>query len=1032
MHILLTLHRASSGELIEVVKFMLSRSPNQPLHNLDTAETPLLIACRKSLHDIAEVLLEHSPRLLFISEARNSLSPLHVACSRGDARMVELLLQTIKRYIHSPEYDNETAVSLDFRDQLGRTPLYNACYYGFFDISKLLIEFQRENSPRVALNVNSAVKNSQRTPLHVAVRKGSLEIVRLLLTVKGIDINVEGRPSGRTQSKLIELYQKNTQGHTLPDLRHKKESIQEEDVFVKGGDYDEERQVAVTTPDFSMSPPGTRTPDTLTSWSNMSTSVSSISSRTSVSSVSSASPGLHIDDSIGFMAPMPSHLGNSGSYVSSSKPPHASTPRSYSTVPKKRVRKRSSNEPSPPIEEEDVASLELIGQAKKRSMTDAIKLESGQSNLVIYENQKTGKLEFQSKVTGEPTGKEFDLLFMTPLAEACACYHTKIMRLLLLHGARDDGGLACRLAHLIQRHDLIKLILSYHTALKESFQMSEDVEESLDSLPNLELNWSHLKLPICGREWVGAEAEYYPPCKDQDSEFADNSHSSEFSNALKSSPDLTLRCDAVRVVHLENNQLMSVPIELFQLQNVQKINISSNRINYLPTLQDLPLGYSKSSKDDTDTGGWLCPFLTELNVSRNELTHVPVCIWGLPNLSRFLCSRNKLETILPEQGAVLEDNLSLSLAHVDFTDNTLKGTISRFLFELLGLRVLNLSNNMITDLPETVWGCDTLQDLNLSSNRIKSLPWCEPEHAYRDSSYHQSYSQPIPMQKADKVLVGKVEVQAPKIDRNKSLYQRAPSTIRQLNTPQISTEEHTADYCAYSALRKLNLSSNQFSVFPEALACFAPNLTDLDVSRNPLKEIDVHFLPPSLKKLTAKNCEIVRIGNAILKSHQVQIQQNCRHGSSVGLACQHRSHTHLPNLATLDLSNNGITYMQLVRRHPKDDYINFGEIEKEYDPKVAPVLDLLYPALEGLNLMRNNLLGRFNPNIGHQTHLKWIRLNSNHGLQEIPMEFAFLKNTKHLTQLCIDDLPNLVEPPPEYQQVELSHLLTYMKSRLKE
>lgn len=166
--------------------------------------------------------------------------------------------------------------------------------------------------------------------------------------------------------------------------------------------------------------------------------------------------------------------------------------------------------------------------------------------------------------------------------------------------------------------------------------------------------------------------------------------------------------------------------------------------------------------------------------------------------------------------------------------------------------------------------------------------------------------------------------------------------------------------------------------------------------------------------------------------HTPQVTQNCRHGQSVGLACQHRSHNYLPHLATIDLSSNRLAYMQLTRQQPVDGYVDFGVLEKEYDHKIAPALDLLYPSLEGLNLSGNVLKGKFNPNIGHQTHLKWVRLSSNEPLEKIPMEFAYLKNIKQLTELRMENLPRLVEPPAEYQQTGLNQLLTYMRSRLKE
>lgn len=841
---------------------MLRKSRSQPLHNLDTNETPLLIACRKGLHDIAEALLEHSPKILFISEARNQLSPLHVACSRGDTRMVELILNAIKKYIDSVDSDKEIEVSLDFRDELGRTPLYNACYYGYFEVVRLLVDFQRENSACVSFNVNAAVKVSQRTPLHVAVRKGSLEIVRLLLTMKNININPEGRPSGRTQKKLIDNYQKMSHGSSSLLGLEKQESIIEEGevdgVFIEG-----RRSSSSVTAVTPMSPPGTRTPDSLSLLSSLSVSLPS-ASMPIPSNISRTSS--HIDDSIGFVAPPPSVLSEKHSRGSANFSKSFATPppppRSYSTVPKKRYRSTG--------EDSDLTPIEEVTR-KKRSQTDTDSVGSGETNLRVLENQKTGKLEFQMKssLSEEPlVGTDFDQIFITPLAEACACFHTSIMKLLLLHGARDDKGLACRIAHLIQRPDLIKLILSFHSMLREGVAAMKEIEDFIEMIPPLELNWSDLKLSHCDGDWLGKEAEFYPLPKDQNAEGDGSyaSHSSEFCNALRAGPEISVRFDAVVAVKLDNNQLVSVPIELFQLQNVSKINVSGNKI------ARLPFDPKHAASREFESDGWACPSLTTLNLSKNDLTHLPACVWTLPNLAKLYCSRNKLETLLPELAPIPEDeDLSMTLDTVDISRNDLKGKVSRFLFELRKLRTLNLSDNAIEELPETLWGCESLHDLNVAGNQLSSLPWCETEVVYRDTFSQDSYSQPMHLQKAGKVLVGKVEVKA-KFDRMKSLYQRAPSSIRALNSAMEVSITTTADQCDYSSLKKLNLSRNRFANFPEALACFAPNVVDLDVSKNPLKELDVQFLPHLLKKLTAKGCKLERIGTVITKSHQLQVR----------------------------------------------------------------------------------------------------------------------------------------------------------------
>ena len=182
---------------------MLSQSKQQPLPNLNTNETPLLLACNLCLPDIAKALLKHSPGLMFISESKDVLSPLHVACIRGHIEIVEAILHSIFTF----HYESEVQFSLDFRDSLGRTPFYCACYYGHIDVARLLVQFQHSNSSLISFNVNAAVKDSQRTSLHEAVSKQQLDLVNFLVTVNGININAEGLLSEKIRPLLSKAIQ---------------------------------------------------------------------------------------------------------------------------------------------------------------------------------------------------------------------------------------------------------------------------------------------------------------------------------------------------------------------------------------------------------------------------------------------------------------------------------------------------------------------------------------------------------------------------------------------------------------------------------------------------------------------------------------------------------------------------------------------------------------------------------------------------------------------------------------------------------
>lgn len=916
-------HRAAANGRIEIVQYMLGISRNQPLHNLHDSKTPLLVACRKKYHGVAEILLRHSPKLLFISE-HNGPSPLHEACKRDDSAMVKLLLQVLYGYIHSPDYNKEHKISLDFLDEQGRTPLFYACSCGNLDIVKQLIGFQLENTASVSLDVNLATKLSQRTALHAAIQSGNLEIVSLLLTVKGIAVDSEGRPTQETHKKVIELHKLK-----IGEIPHAQRKESTQSAGVPSVSSWDELEDAVVMP---------------------------------VSDLPPITPELEARSPIG------------------TDYPH---PRAYTTA-------ASPTSPTP----------QGNGIPKNRSQTEVGSSGAGKISLRIFENTKTGELNFRE-------GKNFDFLMLTPLAEACANGHAEIVKLLLRHGAHDISGLACRIASFIKRHDLMQWILSYHTGLKASQQTKDDdsAELSMDS-SSLELKWDHLKLPQCSGEWLSSAAEYHPSGK-------------ELSGGRSNLKHLTMGFGNISAVHMEANQLAEVPIELFQLRNVKKINLSSNKLVSLPFSGD-------ASSYQTPGGGWACCDLVELNLSSNRLMHLPVCMWQLPGIKKFLCSKNKLATLLPEDQQVPRGSqlLAKELTNVDLSGNSLTD-VSPFFFNLPNLQVVNLSSNALTSLPETLWKCDSLQELNLSDNQLKELPMCQPEKVYR-AACSQDHSYTFPFMQHTELHEGQEWIHVARPDPS---LEESISSIRPLQTGQASLGGQREQF-DYSKLHMLNLSKNKFSTFPEALACFAPNLTNLDISSNHLADIDVHLLPSRLKKLTARNCDITKIGTTILSPQLSLMKQNCRHESSKGLACQHRKHTQLLYLTNLDLSHNNITYMQLVQQQPAEEITDFGETEKKYDKNVTS-LDLLYPVLDNLNLMSNNMLGKFNPNIGHQTHLKSIKLSGNKFLERIPMEFAHLKNTRRLTELDMKDLPSLVDPPIEYRTVGLLNLLTYMRSRLK-
>ena len=915
--------------------------------------------------------------------------------------MLDLLLSYVKYNLRHCDIDENNKFSLDFLDVLNRTPLFNACYYNFLEGVKRLLEFQNEYKRLVSLDINAAVEHTRRTPLHVAVRRGKIEIIQLLLDTKKVDISLEARPSKDTHKRLLRSIQKKLHGRVMPV---------QESVDDSRDDNDSPNTISSSSTGNPMSP---------TSWTTISTPNSSVfDGETPNSGTTPSNP--------------PSHKGFR----------KISGDRRFTGVPENREAVLSPDErfaftisPKKTRATTEAVKPDEPQAIKKRSTTSAD--EMGETGAIAVYEAQHGRLEILPKGS---KGTIFDDIYMTALAEACVYGRVNIVSLLLKHGARDEDGFACRICHMTQNPSLEQLILSYHCLLgvvKTDHQRRQ--APSGGKLPHgLELHWSAKKLPACDGEWLNNRVTFFPERNNMDDDATDTGYGTRQHYDYGRKTPIThvpvvaeVDYNAVKVVNLDRNFLKEVPIELFRLPKVIKIDLSHNHIAKLPEEDHY------ESLESTALCGWECGELEELNLANNHLTNLPGCIWVLPNLKTLYGQNNSITTLLPDdKGFDFHTVLSVSMKKINFSHNKLD-IIPRFVFELPNLRTVLFQHNMLQSIPETIWTCESLQDLDVSYNKISSLPWCEEERTMIDA--RQEYGPGALIKQSDKIIIGKSQVR-PQFKHNSSFFQRHPSvvgTIKPLPNSQelswnVNIPTNTVEGCDYSSLTKLVLSHNQLRIFPEALPCLAPNLQELDISDNEFKYVDIQFVPQSIKKVTARRCKIARFGNVLKKDMWSQVVRNCRHGKTFGQPCQHRSHRNLPCLLKLDLLGNDLTHFQLIHHPPLESEREDPAKKEGYYRHGVASLDLLYPLLEGLDLSKNKLEGQFNPNIGYQSHLKSINVSKNHSLEKLPMEFAHLKNSRLFTELSRDDCPNLVEPPKEYQNVSLTHLLAYMRSRLKE
>ena len=910
-------NRAANEQQEHIVEFILSKSPNQPLHNLDNHRTPLIAACHRKNFQISKLLLEHSPGLIFVNEKLAKESPLHIACSHGCFDIVELILHALKLWIESSQNESSN-VTLDFLDNDGQTPLYCVCKIGDYDIVKALIDFYRQNASHVSLNVNVSVKDSKRTPLQAAIQSENVDIVNILLSVKSISVNQKGRPSNETLTKLISLHQ-DTEVVT-------NQAVQK-----------------ITT----------RRKTALTLRSNH------------------------------------NHDGNKHEEV------------------------------------------------RKRSQTEARTETKNDNKIGIFEHIESGELTILSTKDGQRNIKHINLnrVLISPLAEAAACANSEIIELLLLHGARDENGLACRILFSVQRPDLAKNILIYNVSCSRPPSWKKKCESAY-----VQLKWNKKKLSDCYAEWFEKDSVLHLNTKNLDNELIqslssicsisqghnDDNNYEHFNLMPNLQHHFTLSIGSVNAILLSNNRLKCLPYQLFQLPNVQVLDVSNNLIMELPTSSS---GFNGSLADQESNSvfeTWCCPALKEFDISGNMLAELPNSLWQLQSLSVLNCTKNSIVKLYSDNVLSTRQSLAPNLENLNLSKNNLSGKIPDFIFQLPSLKVLDLSNNKIDELPISLWKNAILSDLNISNNFIICLPLCEPEGVYQEL-HCKRLKNANPFQVGTSVSRNIGEPIHSHIEPDYGEKSRSP--IRKPSFTSIAVT-----YCyTYSALLKLNISGNKLSEFPQGLPCFAPNLQELDISNNKeLKEIDIMFLPFYLKILSATKCSIKGIGNLILYKNHTQMLQNCRHQDSMGQECTHRSHSYLPYLTKLKLSGNKMVNLQLIKHHsPAENELD--AIKQLVFISGKSNFDLLYPSLAVLHLASNALIGTFNPNIGHQKKLKQIDLSDNPSLEAIPMEFAYLmkKRRQELNELKLENLPHLVDPPAEYRTESLNHLLGYMKSKLK-
>ncbi|XP_048734686.1 leucine-rich repeat protein soc-2 homolog [Ostrea edulis] len=218
--------------------------------------------------------------------------------------------------------------------------------------------------------------------------------------------------------------------------------------------------------------------------------------------------------------------------------------------------------------------------------------------------------------------------------------------------------------------------------------------------------------------------------------------------------------------------------------------------------------------------GYIGPQLTLLNLSYNNLCHIPAEIGCLRGLEELLLNNNNISSIPDSIGS------------------------------LVNLKVLKLSHNHLKSLPESLTSLSNLVHLDVRKNKLHSLP--AGVGSLIKLSYLKMGSNSI--QHIPKSLYKLQRMKVLKMERNKidnlsgAVSNMLELEYLNLSHCQLSTIPRELGSC--SALRKLDISNNRIADLPAHFGQLR-GLTRLNLARNKLR-----YIPSTLLLSSISDCNV--------------------------------------------------------------------------------------------------------------------------------------------------------------------------------
>ena len=608
----------------------------------------------------------------------------------------------------------------------------------------------------------------------------------------------------------------------------------------------------------------------------------------------------------------------------------------------------------------------------------------------------------------------------------------KLVRILISNGFHKGLKPAISLAIISEFDDILRVLLYWQTQVVNSLEYARSKTSNGIRMMSLDrglVKWEGVQLDGVHRQWLADSFnavnsvskclrlssistditehnfKYFKKIGTDCLQYFDN-----FSISPKLTNEKEIALAPITEVNISENQIESVPCELFQMASLRTLRLSHNKLQELPSSTNLSdnLYTSKIVKLHLD---WnmltelpeqlfrgFASSLEELNAQSNHLKLLPPGLWVMPKLKVIRLCHNQLRYLHTLSNPSFFNDCDLS-----------KVIASTFTTNDEGQLICTATNPEMVDM-QYIFTYLTRLALFYQTVCVARCPkgFC--------TSISDIYQEMITVHLTRHLNFARK-------GEDWSSGQETPTSSQVLSL--VEDEEFESVTKCTMNLDLLDLSYNEFAEMPWDLACISPDLKKLDLRGNKICQLDIiHSVPRGMDSLILLNNTIT----ALNKERSVNLP--C--GNPLRLLCvqiderddrycQHCNHPTLETLSNLCLEDNNLSHFPIVD-NPRVQPSDLTSMAPGFD---IVHCDTYYPLLSILSLARNRFqqVPKF---LYRLTKLSSLNLSFNN-IVELPLEMG-LMNISNLLLLKLDGMYIRNIPETLVKQHTPKQLLNHLKA----